>query len=569
MFSSLPSSALDILTWEWPQAEPYYHDLETRELSAANVEQWLLDWTQIGELMEELSERLYVATTVDTTDQQADQRYVHFLDDIHPLYEAAEQRLKEKLLASGLEPVGMEIPLRNMRAEAALYREENLPLISEEKKLTSEYDRIIGAQTVMWEGKEVTLSQLTAIYLEPDRAKRERAWRLSAERRLQDREAINALWIKFMALRKRIASNADAADYRAYKWRENLRFDYTPEDAERFDAAIEAVVVPAASRVLERRRKRLGLATLRPWDMEVDPDSRPPLRPYQTLDQLNALTSAIFHRVDRQLGGYFDVMRREGLLDMDNRKGKGPGGYCTVFSAVRRPFIFMNAVGVHEDVTTLLHEGGHAFHDFEAFTLPYRQQRDLGSVPMEFCEVASMSMELLGAPYFTVEQGGFYTEAEAARARIEHLESIILFWPYMAIVDAFQHWVYTHHDAASDPANCDAKWLEIWRRFRPDWDWSGLDDSARTWWHRQIHIHQIPFYYIEYGLAQLGAVQVWRNALHNQAEAVANYRKALALGGTVTLPQLFATAGAKFALDAATLGEAVTLIEDTIEHLSS
>ena len=233
-------------------------------------------------------------------------------------------------------------------------------------------------------------------------------------------------------------------------------------------------------------------------------------------------------------------MRREKLLDLGNRKGKAPGGYCTQFQVAKRPFIFANAVGLHDDVQTLLHEAGHAFHAFEASHLPYYQQWD---VSMEFAEVASMGMELLAAPYLPAQEDSFYSEPEAARARVEHLEGLILFWPYMAVVDAFQHWVYENHAAAADAKNCDAKWAELWRRFMPGVDWSGLDNEMMTGWHRKLHIYHYPFYYVEYGLAQLGAVQVWRNALEDQSDAVAHYRAALSLGGTVPLPELYAAAG--------------------------
>jgi oligoendopeptidase F len=274
----------------------------------------------------------------------------------------------------------------------------------------------------------------------------------------------------------------------------------------------------------------------------------------------------VFQQVDPQLGQYFETMRREGLLDLDNRKGKAPGGYCTSFSLVRRPFIFANAVGIHDDVQTLLHEGGHGFHVFESSRLPYLQQLQ---VPMEFAEVASMSMELLASPYLARERGGFYSSADAARARAEHLEGIVQFWPYMAVVDAFQHWVYTHPDQATEAAACDETWSALWERFMPGVDWSGLEEEQRTGWQRKLHIHQAPFYYIEYGLAQLGAVQVWRNALQDQAGSVAAYRRALALGGTVTLPELFAAAGGRFAFDASALQEAVTLIEATLAELEA
>jgi oligoendopeptidase F len=265
--------------------------------------------------------------------------------------------------------------------------------------------------------------------------------------------------------------------------------------------------------------------------------------------------------VDPQLGDYFHTLRVEGLLDLDNHKGKAPGAYCTAYAVLKRPFIFMNAVELASDVRTILHESGHAFHNFERLRLPYFQQRLPG---LEFAEVASMAMELLASPYLDAQPDGFYPPEAAWRFRIAHLEHILAFWPYMAVVDAFQHWVYTHHRQASDPASCDAQWLAQWRRFLPGVDWSGLDEQAMTGWQRKQHIHRYPLYYIEYGVAQLGAVQVWRSALSDPSRALSQYRQALRLGGTATLPELYQAAGARFAFDAGTLGEAVALVEQTI-----
>jgi oligoendopeptidase F len=500
---------------------------------------------------------------VDTTDEASKQRYDTFLDEIFPNTQAAEQKLKEKLLASGLEPDGFEIPLRNLRAEAEIFRQENLPLLTQELKLNAEYDKIVGAQTISWEGQELTLAQLHTVYQEPDRSRRERAWRLASERQLADRQATNDLWSQLLPLRVRIAENAGLADYRAYRWKQMLRFEYTPADCARFHQAIEQVVVPAARRLYEKRRQRLGVETLRPWDLEVDPLGRPPLKPYEQIEQLVSGVSAMFHQVDPQLGEYFDIMRREDLLDLENRKGKAPGGYCTEFVASQRPFIFMNGVGLHEDVQTLLHEGGHAFHVFEANPLPYIHQKKVG---MEFAEVASTSMELLAPPYLSTA-GKFYSAADAARARITFIEEVICFLPYMAVVDAFQHWVYQNPQAALQAANRDACWSELWDRFIIGVDWSGLEDEKVTGWQRKLHITQSPFYYVEYGLAQLGAFQVWRNSLKDQKSAVAAYRKALALGGTASLTELYRTAGAKLIFDAENLKEIIDLAEGAIADL--
>ncbi len=564
MFAELTTDFHEFQSWGWPRIEPYFKALEARILTAGTVIDWLTDWTKISDLIDESYNRLYVGTTVDTTDEATEQRFNAYLENVMQPASVASQRLKEKLLASGLQPEGYTIQLRNMRAEADLFREENVPLFTQESKLGTEYDKIIGAQTVQWEGQERTVAQMAPIYQETDRDKRERAWRMVTERQLADRAALNELWTRFLTLRREIAANADLPDYRAYRWRDFKRFDYTPDDCERFHDAIEQVVVPAVSRIFERRRQRLGVKALRPWDLDVDPLARPALRPFADVATLNRTTSSIFHRVDPQLGDYFDIMQREGLLDLDNRKGKAPGGYCTTFVVAERPFIFMNAVGLHDDVQTLLHEGGHSFHAFEEFKLPVYQR---SHAPIEFAEVASMSMELLSGRYLAQAEGGFYTEADAARARVEHLEGDLLFWPYMAVVDAFQHWVYTHADDAMNPANCDAKWGELWDRFRPGVAYDGLEDVKVTGWHRKLHIFQIPFYYVDYGIAQLGAVQVWRNSLRDQAKAVADYRHALGLGGTASLPELFGAAGAKLAMDADTLREAVDLIEATCAEL--
>jgi oligoendopeptidase F len=562
MFDTLPKSTDAVKDWSWSQFEPYFQDLITRDVNVS----WLADWTRLSELLNELRTRLYIGTTVNTMDKDAEKRFFVYLDAIFQSMETANQKLKEKLLASGLQPQGFEIQLRDMRADADLFRAENLPLFAKDEKLGNEYDKVIGAQTVQWNGEETTLLQLEPVYQDSDRAVREQAWRLASERRLADRETLNNLWQRFMNLRLKIALNAGYSDYRAFRWMQMKRFDYSPADCETFHKAIEKAVVPAASRIYERRHQNLGVDSLRPWDLSVDPLNRPPLRPFKDVDELERKAEAIFKRVDPQLGEYFATMRREKLLDLDNRKGKAPGGYQIDLQLAKRPFIFMNAVGMHDDVQTLLHEGGHAFHCFESVKLPYYQQREFGA---EMAEVASMSMELLAAPYLAEKEGGYYSEADAARARIEKLEEMILFWPYMAVVDAFQHWVYTHHEAATNPANCDAQWAELWARFMPGVDWSGMNDEMVTGWQRKLHIFQAPFYYVDYGLAQLGSVQVWKRALENQSEAVAHYRRALALGGTRSLPELYAAAGARFAFDTKTVGDAIDLIERTLTELEA
>jgi len=564
-------------TLPWTDLQPYLDDLESRELTADTVDAWLADWSRLGELLRERGARIRVATVKDTTDAEAEAAFRDYLKNIFPHSQKANNALTKKLLESGLTPPGMEIPLREMRVEAELFREENLPLQTEEHQLSIQFNKIVGAQTVEWDGQETTITQLGPLYQQSDRATRERMWRMIDQREQADRAAINDLWAQVLTLRLQQAANAGfPGDYRAYRWKHLSRFDYTPEDCRTFHDAIEQIAVPAAGRIYEKHRQRLALSevegvdTLRPWDLDLYQQTYPifsdEIQPFDGEADLLDRGSAVFHQVDPALGAYFDTMRGAGLIDFLNRKGKGPGAFCTSYEASHLPFIFGNAVGQAADVNTLLHESGHAFHNFEVFNLPYTHQRN---PPMEFNEVASMSMELLASPYLNQDKGGYYTPEESARARLRHLEKNLLFWPYMAVVDAFQHWVYENSDAAADPKNCDAAWAEQWDRFIPFIDFTGLEDAKTLGWHRKRHIHRSPFYYIEYGLAQLGATQVWGNARRDQAGAVAAYRRALALGGTAPLPELYRTAGAKFAFDAETLGEAVALTERVIHELET
>jgi oligoendopeptidase F len=566
-FAALPATAQEFSAWTWPQIAPYYDDLLARPLSAANVNAWLADWSRLAALLDEVSTRFTIATTVNTADEETARSFNTFLDEIVPPMQAAEQRVKEKLIASGLEPAGFAVPLRKLRTDAELFRETNVPLLSEARKLNLEYDGIAGARTVEWDGAEIPSTQLSAYFYDPDRALRERAWRAYYGRIQQDTPALADLWRRMIATRAALARNAGLPNYREYRWRQLYRFDYTPDDAKRFNDAIAEVVVPAASRAYARRRQRLGAATLRPWDVYVSPYGGAALKPYATIAELEEKTANVFRQVEPDFAGYFETMRAEGLLDLDSRANKAPGGYSVPLAVAKRPFIFANSVGSSDDVDTLLHEGGHAFHTFEAAHLPYAQQWLEAWVPAEFAEVASMGMELLGSRYLTKALSSFYTEAEAARARIDKLDTFLTFWPYMAMIDSLQHWVYEHEDESGDIARCDDLWAALEDRFRPAWDWSGMEAEKRQFWHRQGHVFQDPFYYIEYGLAQLGAVQIYANALRDPTGAVAAYRHALTLGGTAPLPELFAAAGARFAFDAETLRAAVSLLEKQMAAL--
>ncbi len=559
-----------IMHLPWAEIEPFFAELNERPLNADTVEAWLADWSRLRERLHERAARLRVASVQDTADEQAETALKDFLSGVFPEMQKANNALTNRLLESGLQVDGMEVPLRKMRQNAAIFREANLPLQTEEQANAIAFNKITAAQTITWEGEEFTTSRVGPLYEGSRRETRRAIWALVDAREQQDRVAINELWVEVLANRQQQAANAGfPGDYRAYAWRRRHRFDYSPQDCRRFHAAIEKVVVPAAGRVYQRHTRGLGVDSLRPWDLDLYqqtyPISTDHLTPFNNEEELLDRGSAVFHRVDPALGGYYDHMRAAGQIDFVNRPGKGPGAFCTAYPASRLPFMFGNAVGQSRDVTTLLHESGHAFHNFESFSLPYYHQR---FPPMEFNEVASMAMEFLGAPYLTLSHGGYYTSGEAALARTKHLEKTLLFWPYMAVVDAFQHWVYENPEQAADPADCDRAWGELWDRFIPWIDFTGLESAKTRGWHRKRHIHRSPFYYIEYGLASLGAVQIWANARRDQAGAVQAYRSALALGGTVGLKDLYEAAGAHFAFDAGTLQMAVDLIEEVLDELA-
>jgi oligoendopeptidase F len=455
-----------------------------------------------------------------------------------------------------------------MIVDARLYREENLALQSAEQDNAVRFNNLVGAQTVVWEAEEQTITQLATKYDAASRDERMQMWDLVTARELADRASINELWAEVLDMRLQQAGNAGLpGDYRSYRWQLLHRFDYTPDDSKTFQDAIENTAVPAAGRIYEKYRRRFGVETLRPWDLDLYQQTFPinptAIRAFKDEDELLSKARIIFNRVDPRIGRYFERMCDDGVIDFANRKGKGPGAFCASLESTRSPFIFGNVVGKSDDVRTLLHEAGHAFHAFETYNLAYYQQR---WPPMEFNEVASTAMELLASPYLTDDQGGYFSAEDGVLSRARHLEKLLLFWPYMAVVDAFQHWVYENPDQARRASNCDAAWSENWDRFIPWIDWSGLEDAKTLGWHRKRHIHRSPFYYIEYGLAQLGAVQIWARALQDQSAAVSGYLEALSLGATVTLPELYETAGGKFAFDEETVGEAVGLVERVLEE---
>ncbi len=559
---TLPSSSAAFVKATWDDIAPYYDELAECPLEPDTVEAWLRAWSALEELVTEAAARAMIAYTSDTGDREKEADHLRFSSDILPRMEEQDVRLARRLLASGYRRPDLETTLARFRTAIDIFREENVPIFAEIEEHCARYQRITGSMTAVWEGEERPLPQLQPYLKSGDRAVRERAWRAMTAPYLAQRDTLAELFDTMLRLRQQAARNAGFANFRDYVFPAKFRFDYTPADCERFHAAVERTVVPAVARLMEHRRRRLGVDTLRPWDTQVDPYRTEPLRPFRTTDEFVSRARRIFQRVSPELAREFQAMIDLGLLDLESRKGKAPGGYCETLHHQGRPFIFMNAVGVVDDVNTLLHEAGHAFHAFAAHAQPLIWQRHPGS---EAAELASMSMELLAAPYLT-EPPGYFTPEEARSAWLEQLEDVLVSLAHIASVDAFQTWIYTSEEGG-DPDARDRAWVAIRSRFEPGLDWSGLEAERAARWYRQLHIFLYPFYYIEYGIAQLGALQIWRHSLEDPEGAVRRYREALALGATRPLPEIYRTAGAALVFDAGLMGELVGLVEARIEQL--
>ncbi|MCC7478815.1 M3 family oligoendopeptidase [bacterium] len=562
-FNSLPGSGLAVLDWTWEQYAPFFSELEGRPLDSASVDAWLRDLSRISDLLYEHSSRLRNINGADTRVEENRLRLEKHQSEVLPQAFMAGQRLKEKLLASGLTPEGMQFPLRAMRAEAERYREENVALQVEESKLENEYNRISGSMSVDFEGREVTLAELRPLQMDPDRSRREAAYMAAVQRVDQDRDKLNEIWAGLVDLRVKTAANAGCANFRDYIWPLKHRFDYTPDDCYSYARSVEATVVPYLAGRMRRLAERLGVDSLRPWDVNADPLQRQPLRPFSDVSELEERCAGIFEQLDPELGQQFRLLHGE-QLDLANRPGKAPGGWCSDYPVIKRPHIFMNSVGIHDDVQTLFHEAGHAFHGFATYNLPYSAQR---SAYMEFCEVASMAMELLAGPFLTTDRGGFYSPKDAARARIEHFDRILYIWAMVAAGDAFQHWIYENPEQGRDAAQCAKVFGELWSRYFPAIDFSGIEKWRDWHWQRVLHYYVVPFYYIEYGIAQLGAIQVWQNSQKDPVSALAAYKRGLALGGTTNLPDLYSAAGIRLAFDEGTFKMAVDGIASAIAEL--
>jgi oligoendopeptidase F len=558
----LPPSPAAFAKATWDDVAPYFDDLLERPLDAGTMQGWLLAWSRLEELVTEAAALAMIAYTIDTSDPDKEKDHLRFSTEIMPRMEERSVELARRFVALGHSSAELATTLARFRTSIEIFREANVPIFSELEELSARYQRITGSMTVEWDGVERPLPQLQPFLKSPDRAVRERAFRASTQPYIEERGALAGLFDRMFQLRQQAARNAGFANFRDYIFPAKFRFDYTAADVEQFHEAVEERVTPAVARVLEHRRRRLKLDALRPWDLAVDPYRSTPLRPFDTVEQFVGTARRVFDRVDPTLGGQFQTMINEQLLDLDSRKGKAPGGYCETLHFRGRPFIFMNAVGLVDDVMTLLHEAGHAFHAFASHRQPLIWQRHPGS---EAAELASMSMELLASPHLA-EPTGYFSSEDHRGAWLEHLEDVLLSLVHIASVDAFQTWIYTAPEGG-DAAARDEAWLRIRSRFERGVDWSGLETQRIARWYRQLHIFMYPFYYIEYGIAQLGALQIWRNSLRDHAGAVARYREALALGAVRSLPEMYRAAGATLTFDANLIGELVQLVEEKIEEI--
>ena len=556
----LPADSAELSAAAWEDLVPWFDALEAIPLGPANAETWLATWSHLAALIHEAAASAMIAYTADTADEAKRAAHLRFSTGILPRMDEREAALARLIVGTGWSRPDLETTLQRFRTGVEIFRSANVARLGELEGLAAEYQAITGGMLADWYGARLPLPQLLPHLRSPDRSIRERAFRALNQPYIAEREKLAVLFDRMYELRQAVAREADFRDYEGWTWAARHRYDYGPEDCARFHAAVEEVVVPAAARVLERRRRHLGVDRLRPWDLQVDPDGREPVRAFADEVQFIARARRVFDVVDPVLGRQFGVMAEEGLLDLSSRVGKSPGGYCETLPVRGRPYVHMNAVGLLEDVMTLLHEAGHCFHSFAAHAQPLLWQRHPGA---EAAELASMSMELLALPH-VAEPGGFVSRADAARAWTEHLEDILLTLPHIAAVDAFQAWIYRSgegHDATAR----DAAWLRIRSRFETGVDWTGLEADRVARWYRQLHIFTYPFYYIEYGIAQVGALQVWRNSLGEPARAVADYRRALALGATAPLPDIYRAAGAELAFDPDTMRELVGLVEGRLE----
>ncbi|MCB0795164.1 MAG: M3 family oligoendopeptidase [Flavobacteriales bacterium] len=510
------------------------------------LKRWLLERSELEASVSQEEAVRYIRTTLDTADIGASEAYQEFALQVRPEIERWNDRLNRKLVASPALPElekeeGYRIYLRTVRGQLELFREENVILLAELRELGQRYGEIMGAVTISHDGREITAPEAAALLETTDRQLRETVFRKLAERRAVDRDRLDALFQEMVAKRHQVALNAGEVDFRDYMYKALGRFDHDPKDAMAFHDSVVQEVVPVVAELESRRRADLGLEVLRPWDLAVDPDGRPPLRPFKHSEELLDFAVQVFRKVDPSFAEDLEIMQRMGALDLACRKGKAPGGYNYPLYLTGVPFIFMNAVGTHDDLVTMMHEGGHAVHSFLSHPLPLTGQKQF---PSEVAELASMTMELLTMDHWHLV---YEREEDLRRAKRDQLERVITVLPWVAAVDAFQHQIYTERGLPAQAIH--ELWTKTHERFSTGVvDWTDLEEQRATLWHKQLHIFEVPFYYIEYAIAQLGALGVWTSYRKDPLAAIDKFKQALSLGYTRTLPEIYEAAGTRFDL---------------------
>lgn len=523
---------------------PLYESLLNRTInSSEDFKHFLKDVSDLESTISEDMAWRYIKMTCDTQDKETEQRYLFFVQEIQPAIAPYDDKINQKIVSSAYCAELEQWPeyaiyFRGLRSAVELFREENIPLQAELQSLAQQYASIMGAMSITYQGKEFTLQQASNFLMETDRNVREEVWKLLRERRRQDIESLEDIFDKMVSLRHRVAQNAGFPNYRDYMFKALGRFDYTVQDCEKFHNAIAEVVVPILRAITQNRKTALGYEVLKPWDTAVDPQGRKPLKPFETGEELLAKSKLCFEDLDTFFSNCLNTMEQKHLFDLESRIGKAPGGYNYPLAKTNLPFIFMNASGNLRDVETMVHEGGHAIHSFLMAPLELNAFKN---TPSEVAELASMSMELLSMKSWS----RFMAGTDLNRAKTEQLEGIVSTLPWIATVDAFQHWIYTHPNHNREERK--AKWLELNRIFGTGMvDYTGYEEALEYGWHKQLHIFEVPFYYIEYGFAQLGAIGVWKNFSEDETLGLKQYKEALKLGYTRGIPEIYKTAGVQF-----------------------
>ncbi|WP_439504565.1 M3 family oligoendopeptidase [Sediminibacterium sp.] len=556
---------VDYTVTDWNGLEPYFKELSEREIkNKTELEEWLADLSELEAVVSEDACWRQIKMTCDTTDKSLEEAFTYFCMEIQPKLQHYADALNKKLVncpfTAELDQAAYHTYLRSVKKSIELFREENIPILAELSVLQQQYGAIAGKMTVEVEGKEFTLQQAAKFLENSDRKLREAVYYKIQERRKQDEQPMHELYSSLIAKRHQIALNAGFENYRDYKFKELGRFDYTKEDCFQFHDAVKQYVLPLVNEIYDRKKQKLLLDTLKPWDTEAEPAGTAPLKPFTTGEELYEKTVKCFDQLNPFFADCLRKMKEMNHFDLESRKGKAPGGYNCPLAESGAPFIFMNAAGQMSDVTTMVHEGGHAVHSFLAHPLKLSAFKEY---PMEIAEVASMAMELFSMDHW---QAFFENEADLKRAKEHQLERTITIFPWIAIIDQFQHWVYEHPQHSIEERT--NEWMLILNEFSTSSiDYTGLDEFRKIGWQRQLHLFEVPFYYIEYGIAQLGAIGLWMQYKQNPQQALENYMNALSLGGTKTLPELYKAAGLEFNLTPAYIKTLMEFVKTEMDQL--